>query len=141
MIMPVDARIQALQYISLAESQISHGQFHEALASLNRAGELAQEAAAADILSKVYGTLGNIYKSAGRYDDALNNYNIALKIREELAKYNPFFNEWVARSLNNLRTLLADMGRIKEAKARYEGALEIHEKLLEVDRANVSNQL
>jgi len=124
MIMPADARNQALQYLSLAESHFSRGQFHDALTSLNRAGELAQQAQAADILSIVHWTLGYVYQLADRYDDALNNYIISLKI-QELEKHGPVFNKGVAMTLNNLGTLLTDMGRIDEAKTRYEGALKI----------------
>jgi|GEM_PF-3379324 len=123
--MPVDARNQALQYISLAESQIGHGQFQDALTSLNRAGELAHKAQAADILSIVYGTLGNVYQFAGRYDDALKNCIIALKIQEELAKRDPFFNVWVATTLNNLGAQLIHIfeeHEIRESKKENPGA-------------------
>jgi len=46
----------------------------------------------------------------------------------------------VSMTLNNLGNLLSDMGRIEEAKQRYENALEIYENLLATDSDNVSYQ-
>jgi tetratricopeptide (TPR) repeat protein len=135
MIMPTDARNKAIQYLSLAESQISRSNYIDAVILLNQAGELAHKAQAADIFSMIYGTLGNVYQLAGRYDDAFNNYSSALKIQEKLAKHHTLFNVLVAATLNNIAALLTKMGRIDEAKTRYEGSLKIREKRFEADRA------
>ncbi|MHC1595512.1 MAG: tetratricopeptide repeat protein, partial [Candidatus Syntropharchaeales archaeon] len=70
----------------------------------------------------------------------LKSYTIALDIQEKLAEHEPFFKTWVATTLNNLGNLLSDMGRIDDARARYEGALEMREKLLEDDPESVVYQ-
>ena len=46
----------------------------------------------------------------------------------------------VSDILHNLGTLLSDMGRIEEAKQRYEGTLKIRETLLSTDPENVGYQ-
>jgi len=121
-----ESRDQALQHLRKAESELERGRYSDALRTLGKAGRLADEAQTPDILSIVIGTVGRAMQSAGRYDEALTNHTIALNIQNELAKHDPFFNTWVATTLNNLGNLLLDMGRIDDAMKRYEGALNIY---------------
>ena len=135
-----ELRDQALQHRIKAKSQLERGNYSDALLTLNEAKRLAIEIQSPDILSIVIGTIGRAMQLAGRYDEALTNHMIALKIQEELAEYEPFFNTWVAMTLNNLGTLFSDMGRIDDARNRYEGALKICERLLKGDSGNVTYQ-
>ncbi|KAF5412449.1 MAG: hypothetical protein C5S47_01350 [Candidatus Methanogasteraceae archaeon] len=139
-IMSGESRDQALQHLIKAESQLERGRYSDALQTLEKAGRLANEVQAPDILSIVIGTAGHAMQLAGRYDEALTNHTIALNIQNELAKHDPFFNTWVAMTLNNLGALLSDMGRIDDARERYERALEMRERLLEGDPENVTYQ-
>ena len=64
-------------------------------------------------------------------------YNEILQLTEkELGSNHPY----VSHILHNLGTLLSDMGRIEEAKQRYEGTLKIRETLLSTDPENVGYQ-
>ena len=67
----------------------------------------------------------------GLFKDSLKNYLISLNIQEKLVKSDPFFNTWISMTLNNLGTLLSDMGQPAEAQNRYEHALEMRESLLD----------
>ena len=125
-----DLRELCQKNINKAVSELDRGQYDNALKSLGEAGKLAQKAEAPDLLSVVFGTTGSVFQSAGRYDKALENLTIALNIQEELAKIEPFFNTWVATTLNNLGNLLSNMGKLEDAKEKYEGALEKYEALL-----------
>ena len=64
-------------------------------------------------------------------------YNEILQLtKKELGPQHPIFSH----ILHNLGTLLSDMGRIEEAKQRYEAALEIYKTLLSNDLDNVGYQ-
>jgi tetratricopeptide (TPR) repeat protein len=58
----------------------------------------------------------------------------------ETACQDEFLQNYTGTTLNNLGALLWTMGRIEEAKNRYEKALEMREKLLENDPENVTYQ-
>jgi len=139
-IMSGESRDQALQHLRKAESELGRGRYSDALLTLEKAGQLADEAQALDILSLVIGAVGYAMQSAGRYGEAFKNYTIALDMQEKLAEHEPFFNIGVAMTLNNLGTLLSNMGMIDDAKARYEGALEMREELLKGSPENVTYQ-
>ncbi len=60
-----------------------------------------------------------------------NCYELHLSISQKLLENDPenvAYQSDVAMTLNNLGNLLSDMGRIEEAKGRYEKALEIERK-------------
>ncbi len=117
--MSEDLRREACQHLEKANSELQCGQYSAALATLKTAEELAHQAEAPDVLSAVLGTTARILKSKGMFDDALKIYSTVLNIQEHFAKVEPFFNTWVATTLNNLGTLLFDMGRLEEAKGKY----------------------
>jgi len=134
--MSEDLRSEAWQLLEQTQLQIQRGQYTDALTTLSKAEQLARKAEAPDILSAVLGTTARVLQSKGMFNESLKLYTAALNIQEELAKINPFFNTWVATTLNNLGALLSDMGRPEEAKTRYERALEIYEALLATDPAS-----
>ena len=76
----------------------------------------------------------------GSYKNSLKNYLISLDIQEKLARSDPFFNTWVATTLNNLGALLKNMGRPEDARKSYERALEMREALLAGEPSNVVYQ-
>ena len=128
--MSEDLRGEAWQLLEQANSQIQRGQYTDAPATLAKAEQLARKAEAPDILSAVFGTTASVLQSKGMFDKSLKLHTAALNIQEKLAKIDPFFNTWVATTLNNLGTLLSDMGRPEEAKTNYEHALKMREALL-----------
>ena len=132
-IMSENLKGEAWQHIEKANSQFNRGQYTDALATLAKAEQLARKTKAQDVLSAVYGTKAIVLQSKGMFDEALNLHTSALNIQEELAKIDPFFNTWVATTLNNLGTLLKNMGRPEDAKTRYERALKMREELLATD--------
>jgi len=131
--MSEDLRGEAWQHLQKANSKIERGQYTDALAALAKAEKLAHKAESPDILSAVLGTTASVLQSKGMFDESLKLHTDALNIQEELAKIDPFFNTWVAGTLNNLGALLSDMGRPEDAKTRYERALEMREALLATD--------
>ncbi|MCD4797402.1 MAG: tetratricopeptide repeat protein, partial [Methanosarcinales archaeon] len=109
--MSEDLRSEAWQLLEQTQLQIQRGQYTDALTTLSKAEQLARKAEAPDILSAVLGTTARVLQSKGMFNESLKLYTAALNIQEELAKINPFFNTWVATTLNNLGALLSDMGR------------------------------
>ena len=99
--------------------------------------------------------LGSVFISKGEYEEAINLLNKSKKTFEELenksgivttihqfGNVNDLKGKYaeqsdVGRILNNLGNLLSKMGRIEEAKQRYEGALEIYKTLLIKDPDDV----
>ena len=133
-------RDQAWRHINKANSQIQRGQYNNAFASLETAEQFARKAEALDVLSVVFGTNARIFQSMGMFDKALEMYTSALNIQEDLAKIEPFFNTWIAATLNNLGVLLTDMGKPEDAKNKYERALQMREALLATDTKNTTYQ-
>ena len=124
--MSKNLRGKAWQHLQKADSQLQRGQYTDALATLAKAEQLARKAEAPDILSAVLGTTANVLQSKGMFDKSLKLHTVALDIQEKLAKIDPFFNTWVATTLNNLGALLSDMGRPEEALSRYQKSLGIY---------------
>ena len=127
---------KAWQHIEIANSQLQRGQYTDALATLAKAEQLARKANAPDVLSAVLGATANVLQSKGMFDKSLKLYTAALNIQDGLAKKDSYFNKSVATMLNNLGALLSDMGRLEDAKKKYERALEMREALLETDPAS-----
>jgi tetratricopeptide (TPR) repeat protein/predicted amidohydrolase len=64
-------------------------------------------------------------------------------MRQKLLETDPenvAYQSYVGAILNNLGILLSDMGRIEDAKDRYEKSLYMRQKLLETDPENVAYQ-
>ncbi len=131
--MSEDLKSEACQYLEKANSELQRGQYSAALATLKTAEERAHKAEAPDVLSAVLGTNAIVLQSRGMFEDALRMHTTVLNIQEDLAKVEPFFNTWVATTLNNLGALLSDMGKPEEANEKYERALKMYESLLETD--------
>jgi tetratricopeptide (TPR) repeat protein len=93
---------------------------------------------AADVSAIIYGVesaghaadlnnLANIYQSEGRYDEAVEKFEEALRIDEKtIGKEHPDY----ASRLNNLANVYRSQGRDDEAIEKYEKALQIAEKTI-----------
>ena len=80
----------------------------------------------------VLGTLGNLYRNLGRFEDSEAAYLEALETRKQLAEKNPeVYLPDVAMIQNNFGILYADLNRHEEAEAAYLEALEIRKQLAE----------
>jgi tetratricopeptide (TPR) repeat protein len=109
-------------------------------ANMSQAEKSALENEIPDALAAIYGTIGNILSGLGNFENGKKYFEQSLKISEQLAATNSFYNEWVATTQNNLGILLCDMGRFEDAKIRYEQALKMYEALLNKGPKNVQYQ-
>ena len=70
----------------------------------------------------------------------LRTSNLNLSKTPQNDPENVAYQSYVGMTLNNLGTLLSDMGRIEEAKERYEKALEMKKNFSKHDPENVAYQ-
>ena len=78
-------------------------------------------------LARCYNTLGNCYYGLGRPEKALEFYNKALKMREELSGCDYHYDMAVYR--NQIGSVHEDKGEFKEAVKCYKDALELLKEL------------
>ena len=78
-------------------------------------------------LARCYNTLGNCYYGLGRPEKALEFYNKALKMREELSGCDYHYDMAVYR--NQIGSVHEDKGEFKEAVECYKDALELLKEL------------
>ena len=78
-------------------------------------------------LARCYNALGNCYYSLGRPEKALEFYNKALKMREELSGSDYHYDMPVYK--NQIGTVHEDKGEYEEAVKCYKDALELLEEL------------
>ena len=78
-------------------------------------------------LARCYNALGNCYYGLGRPEKALEFYNKALKMREELSGSDYHYDMPVYK--NQIGTVHEDKGEYEEAVKCYKGALELLEEL------------
>ena len=78
-------------------------------------------------LARCYNTLGNCYYGLGRPEKALEFYNKALKMREELSGCDYHYDMAVYR--NQIGSVHEDKGELKEAVECYKDALELLKEL------------
>jgi tetratricopeptide (TPR) repeat protein len=104
---------------------IARGNYKEALQLLNHAEKLALEKERPDALAAIYGTMGNILRGLGDFENAKKYFEQSLKFSEQLAVIDPFYNEWVATTRNNLGNLLSDEGNLSKALDYHTKALDL----------------
>jgi tetratricopeptide (TPR) repeat protein len=81
-------------------------------------------------LAPALSRLDNLYTEQKRMEEALGQYEEALKIRTEMAQQNPAaYLPIMASTLNSMGNLDRLLGRTEEARERYEEALKIHRQL------------
>ncbi len=76
----------------------------------------------------------------GKREEALNNYQTALKHYENLLDSDPsniIYQSYVAMTSNNIGALLADMGKREEALEYYKKALKIFKDLNDEESAAI----
>ena len=118
----VDPADVAKAHLRFAEYRLATGEPRVALELLATADAIAdgsgQRILAADIL-RLY---GDAHRAAGEYQSALRSYEAALPIYEELGLSNR-----QARCLYGMSRSLADLGRLHEAVASVERAIDMAE--------------
>ena len=86
-------------------------------------------------LATTLNNLGNLHSDLTRYDEAEKEYNVALKLRRELAKTNrDAYIADVAMTLNNLGNLLKNLTCYDEAEKKFNEALKIYLELAKTNR-------
>ncbi|CAF3828049.1 unnamed protein product [Rotaria sp. Silwood1] len=78
-------------------------------------------------LARCLQNLANIHQTKGEFDQAINKYNQALKIFQELPGDQ---NTWVAKCFHNLGVIYTRQCRFTEAVQCYKDALNIRETIL-----------
>lgn len=74
-----------------------------------------------------YNDLGNILYEQGRFEDAIKQYQIAIRVRPDFVE-----------AYNNLGNVLAEMGRFEEAVVQYRTTLKFRPDITDV-RVNLAN--
>ena len=132
-------RDSSINYLNEALELMKKDQNKKALKELEKAEEAAKfllkdqeneffQANLQTSFNNVF-TLGYCLYDMGRFPQAQNFYELSLIISQKLLETDPenvSYQSDVAMTLNNLGILLKNMGRIEEAKQRYENALEIY---------------
>ena len=105
------------------------GKFAEAVPVAQRQLELAKNAHGEEHpeVAVALNNLAALYKSMGKYDDALPLFERSLAIREKV--HHGEDHPDVADSLNNLAVLYKNMGKYDDALPLYERSLAITEKV------------
>ena len=88
-------------------------------------------------------SLGNAYSALGKREEALTNYQTALKLRKNLLDSDPsniIYQSDVAMTSNNIGALLDDMGKREQALTNYQIALKLRKNLLDSDPSNIIYQ-
>ena len=84
--------------------------------------------------------IGILLAEMGKRDEALSNYQTALKHRKNLLDSDPsniIYQSYVATTTNNIGILLAEMGKRDEALEYYKNALKTFEDLKDEERASI----
>ena len=102
--------------------------YHKAIECLESSLDLMEGRLKLDTnLARCYNALGNCYYGLGRPEKALEFYNKALKMREELSGSDYHYDMPVYK--NQIGTVHEDKGEYEEAVKCYKDALELLEKL------------
>ena len=102
--------------------------YHKAIECLESSLDLMEGPLKLDTnLARCYNALGNCYYGLGRPEKALEFYNKALKMREELSGSDYHYDMPVYK--NQIGTVHEDKGEYEEAVKCYKDALELLEKL------------
>ncbi len=113
-------RIEARALHSRADKQFSEGRFDDAVRDLGAAIELFQSENRQASLADAYVSLGRIHRAHGQPETAIGYYDQAIAIHERIGDL-----RGVVQSTNAKAIALGAAGRLPEARAAYERALEV----------------
>jgi len=122
------------------------GKQEKALKELEKAEEFAQQAKANDIFLSVQTMKGNLLRTLGKFEKALEVYTLSLKsIEKILSKYpgDEFYLSIFRENLDAigaLGDLFCKMGNYPQEQSCYELKLSIYLKSLEKDPENIEYQ-
>ncbi|HSK72410.1 MAG TPA: tetratricopeptide repeat protein, partial [Pyrinomonadaceae bacterium] len=95
-----------------------------------------------NIIATAYLNKGNALWSLGRLNEAIDEYNKAIEIREKLVEAGRTeLSSDLAMAYMNKGTALDSLGRSNEAINEYDKAIEIYEKLVAAGRTELSSNL
>jgi adenylate cyclase len=110
--------------ITLSITKLSRGDYHEALALVHAALDLAEEKNLPDETNaKALGTIGSVYQSLSDYPQALTYYQKALAINEKIGSKNG-----IARNRGNIGSVYRNLSDYPQALTYYQKALAIYEE-------------
>ena len=119
---------QGLYLYFEGETYFQYRDYHKAIERLESSLDIMESELKFDtIVARCYNTLGNCYFGLGRPEKALEFYNKALKMREELSGSDYHYDMPVYK--NQIGTVHEDKGEYEEAVKCYKDALELLEKL------------
>ena len=119
---------QGLYLYFQGEIYYQNRDYQEAIKCLESSLDLMEGPLTLDTnLARCYNALGNCYYGLGRPEKALEFYNKALKMREELSGSDYHYDMPVYK--NQIGTVHEDKGEYEEAVKCYKDALELLEKL------------
>jgi CHAT domain-containing protein len=120
------------------------GNFGEAFKLLSQAEQLALRNSRHDQLAAIYRGVGNMFCAMGRFEEAKDSFEDALKTYVALLRSDPEnlqYQSYVAGNKSNLGDVLRYMGRFEKAKDSFEDALKMFVALLRSDPENLQYQL
>ena len=88
-IMSGESRDQALQHLRKAESELGRGGYSDALQTLEKAGRLANESEAPDVIFLVIGAIAYAMQSAGGMMKHSKATRLSLRFRKNWQSTNP----------------------------------------------------
>jgi tetratricopeptide (TPR) repeat protein len=109
---------------SVGVQSYTWGKLVQAIYAWNHLLEKSKDANNIVVGSIAIGNIGNVYRIKGELDKALEYYEKALKINEELG-----IKEGMAIDLGNIGSVYGIKGELEEALDYYEKALELNEDL------------
>ena len=119
---------QGLYLYFEGEIYFQYRDYHKAIEHLESSLDIMESELKFDtIVARCYNTLGNCYYGLGRLEKALEFYNKALKMREELSGSDYHYDMPVYK--NQIGTVHEDKGEYEEAVKCYKDALELLEEL------------
>ena len=119
---------QGLYLYFEGEIYFQYRDYHKAIERLESSLDIMESELKFDtIVARCYNTLGNCYYGLGRLEKALEFYNKALKMREELSGCDYHYDMAVYR--NQIGLVHEDKGEFKEAVECYKDALELLKQL------------
>ena len=119
---------QGLYLYFEGEIYFQYRDYHKAIEHLESSLDIMESELKFDtIVARCYNTLGNCYYGLGRLEKALEFYNKALKMREELSGCDYHYDMAVYR--NQIGLVHEDKGEFKEAVECYKDALELLKEL------------
>ncbi|MBK9247042.1 MAG: tetratricopeptide repeat protein [Ignavibacteria bacterium] len=116
--------IRANAILALAWNNYSKGDFLLALEQAHRGLVQAQEGQITSSITKAWNIIGNVHVSLGNYDNALEFFNKALAINEEIGSKNG-----IAHNLGNLGNVYHNLSDYTQALTFFQKALAINEEI------------